>query len=45
MCHIDNFSTCDIDKTFMSILGIEKLSILGIDNESTYYIEKSKFST
>ena len=42
---IGNFSTCGIDKTFMSILGIEKLSILCIDNTSTYDIDKNKMST
>ena len=39
------FSTCGIEKTFMSILGIYKLSILCKDNTSTYDIDKTKIST
>ena len=40
---MDNLSTFGIDKTFMSILGTDKLSILCIDNISTYDVEKLKF--
>ena len=32
-------------QTFMSILGVEKLSILCIDNIYTYDVEKTKIST
>ena len=45
LCHMDNFSTCGIDKTFMSILGIDKMSILCIDDKSTYDVEKTNFFT
>ena len=40
-----NFFTCGIDKIFMSILGINKFSILYIDNTSTYDVDKTKIST
>ena len=51
---IGNFSTCGIDKTFMSVLGIDNLSIFDIDsflstlymdNTSTYDIYKIKLYT
>ena len=38
-------STYGIDKKIMSILGIDKLSILCIYNASTYDIDKTEFST
>ena len=45
ICQVDNFFTCDLEKTFISILGLEKLSILCIDNTYTYDIDKTKIST
>ena len=45
ICHIDNVSICGIDIKFMSILGIDKLSILCIYNTFTYDVEKIKIST
>ena len=45
ICHIDNFSTCGIDKMVMSILGKDKFSTLCIDNKSTYDVDKTKMST
>ena len=45
ICNTENLSTCGTDKIFVSILGIDKLSILCIDNTSTYDVYNNKIST
>ena len=43
--HIENLSTFGIDKKFISISGREIVSVLCIENTSTYDVYKSKFFT